>query len=123
MILLNFVGRVLHTCTVSISLLTISSRWVVRAAPSIAIPVPSMPTRSVMSKMMDVKPSLSRKTSWWSGTWRMVLFPSISTGHEEGGEPTHLTSAKLLGRSTIRAPPKSGVLVKVVIFYRVWLSF
>jgi len=31
---------------------------------------------------------------------------------EDGEEVAHLTSAKLLGRSTIRAPPKSGVLVK-----------
>lgn len=31
------------------------------------------------------------------------------------GDATHLTSANVEGRSTIRAPPKSGVLRKVVI--------
>ena len=30
---------------------------------------------------------------------------------------THLTSAKLAGRSTISAPPKSGVLREVVMFW------
>ena len=54
------VSLVLHTLTVSISESTTSSRWVVMAAPSVAGPLPGRPTRSVMSKMMDVKPSLSR---------------------------------------------------------------
>jgi hypothetical protein len=56
----NCVLDVFHTFTVSISLATMSSRCVVRAAPSTAGPVPGRPTRSVMSKMIDVKPSLSR---------------------------------------------------------------
>jgi len=56
----NCVLDVFHTFTVSISLATMSSRWVVKAAPSTAGPVPGRPTRSVISKMMDVKPSLSR---------------------------------------------------------------
>ena len=64
----NTVLDVLHTFTVSLSESTISSRWVVIAAPSTAGPVPGKPTRSVMSKMMLVNPSLSRYTSWWSGT-------------------------------------------------------
>lgn len=58
--LLNIVLDVLHTLTISVSESTISSRWVVSAAPSIAGPEPGWPTRSVMSKIMDVKPSLSR---------------------------------------------------------------
>lgn len=56
----NCVLDVFHTCTMSISLATMSSRCVVRAAPSTAGPEPGRPTRSVMSKMIDVKPSLSR---------------------------------------------------------------
>jgi hypothetical protein len=51
---------VLHTFTVSSSESTMSSKWVVIAAPSVAGPLPGKPTRSVMSKMMLVKPSLSR---------------------------------------------------------------
>lgn len=38
------------------------------------------------------------------------------------GYNIYLTSAKVEGRSTIRAPPKSGVLRKLVIL-RVWSSF
>lgn len=56
----NAVLVVLHTLMVSISVSTMSSRCVVRAAPSVAGPLPGTPTRSVMSKMMLVKPSLSR---------------------------------------------------------------
>lgn len=56
----NCVLDVFHTLTVSSSESTMSSRWVVRAAPSMAGPVPGRPTRSVMSKMILVKPSLSR---------------------------------------------------------------
>lgn len=62
-----------HTLTVSTSVPTSSSRCVVRALPSISGELPAPPTRSVMSKMMLVKPSLSMKTSWASGTWRSVL--------------------------------------------------
>jgi hypothetical protein len=58
--LLNCVLVVLHTLMVSVSESTISSRCVVMAAPSVAGPLPGRPTRSVMSKMMLVKPSLSR---------------------------------------------------------------
>lgn len=56
----NTVLEVFQTLTVSMSESTISSRWVVKAAPSTAGPEPGRPTRSVMSKMMLVKPSLSR---------------------------------------------------------------
>jgi len=56
----NRVALELHTLTVSVSESTISSRWVVMAAPSVAAPLPGSPTRSVMSKIMLVKPSLSR---------------------------------------------------------------
>ena len=55
----NWVGVVFQTLTVSMSSPTSSSRWVVRARPSISAPEPGPPTRSVMSKMMLVKPSLS----------------------------------------------------------------
>ena len=56
----NCVLLVFHTLTVSSSESTMSSRCVVKAAPSTAGPVPGRPTRSVMSKMILVKPSLSR---------------------------------------------------------------
>lgn len=56
----NCVLDVFQTFTVSMSESTMSSRCVVRAAPSTAGPLPATPTRSVISKMMLVKPSLSR---------------------------------------------------------------
>ena len=56
----NMVSLVLHTLTVSWSESTMSSRCVVNAAPSTAGPLPARPTRSVISKIMLVKPSLSR---------------------------------------------------------------
>lgn len=64
----NSVSVEFHTLTVSTSVPTSSSRCVVRALPSISGELPGPPTRSVMSKMMLVKPSLSMKTSWASGT-------------------------------------------------------
>ena len=54
------VSLVLQTFTVSVSESTMSSRCVVMAAPSMAGPLPGSPTRSVISKMMLVKPSVSR---------------------------------------------------------------
>jgi hypothetical protein len=56
----NKVLVVLQTFRVSIPESAISSRWIVKAAPSVASVLPGGPTRSVMSKMMLVKPSLSR---------------------------------------------------------------
>jgi hypothetical protein len=56
----NLVSVIDHTLTVSKSESTMSSRWVVIAAPSVAAPEPDVPTRSVMSKMILVKPSLSK---------------------------------------------------------------
>jgi len=56
----NRVLAVLQTLTVSSSESTMSSRCVVKARPSISGEEPGPPTRSVMSKMMEVKPSLSR---------------------------------------------------------------
>jgi len=38
-------------------------------------------------------------------------------GNEARGRETYLTSANVEGRSTISAPPKSGVLVKDAIFF------
>jgi hypothetical protein len=55
-----------------------------------------------------------------------VLISSVSGELGElgdGVEVTHLTSAKVLGRSTIRAPPKSGVLVNDTIFCCACLYF
>jgi hypothetical protein len=45
-----------------------------------------------------------------------VLILRVSQDTRRETVLTHLTSAKVLGRSTIRAPPKSGVLVKEAIF-------
>jgi hypothetical protein len=56
----NCVSVVLQTLSRSESESTMSSRWMVSAAPSVASVLPAGPTRSVMSKMMLVKPSLSR---------------------------------------------------------------
>lgn len=69
----NSVSAVFQILTVSMSVPTMSSRCVVMARPSISGPEPGPPTRSVMSKMMLVKPSLSIQTSWLSGTWRSLL--------------------------------------------------
>lgn len=91
--LVNRVSVVFHTLTVSTSSPTSSSRWVVSARPSSSSEVgPLGPTRSVISTMMEVKPSLSMNTSWLSGTWRR-----------------RETSAKCSGRSQTMAPPKRGV--------------
>lgn len=67
------VSVVFHTLTVSTSSPTSSSRCVVKARPSISGLLPAGPTRSVMSKMMLVKPSWSIQTSWLSGTSRSLL--------------------------------------------------
>jgi hypothetical protein len=56
----NTVFAVFQTLTVSSSESTISSRCVVKARPSISGEDPGPPTRSVMSKIIEVKPSLSR---------------------------------------------------------------
>ena len=40
-----------------------------------------------------------------------MLISWVSLTFVDGKGVTHLTSAKVLGRSTIRAPPNSGVLV------------
>lgn len=61
--LLNSVSAVFQILTVSMSEPTISSRCAVIARPSISGPVPDSPTRSVMSKIMLVKPSWSIQTS------------------------------------------------------------
>lgn len=55
----NSVSAVFQILTLSMSEPTMSSRCVVMALPSISGPEPALPTRSVMSKMMLVKPSLS----------------------------------------------------------------
>ena len=47
-----------------------SSRWYSRASWSVG----RWETRSAMSKIMELKPDSERKISWWSGTWRIVLF-------------------------------------------------
>lgn len=56
----NLVSVIDQTFTVSRSESTISSKCVVMAAPSVAGLEPAVPTRSVMSKMILVKPSLSK---------------------------------------------------------------
>ena len=69
----NSVSAVFQILTVLMSEPTMSSRCVVMARPSISGPEPGSPTRSVMSKMMLVKPSLSIQTSWLSGTCLSLL--------------------------------------------------
>lgn len=55
----NCVSVVFHTLTVSASSPTSSSRCIVKALPSISALLPAGPTRSQISNMMLVKPSLS----------------------------------------------------------------
>ena len=72
----NCVSVVFHTLTVSASLPTRSSKCMVIAWPSssrLDLCDPEASTRSVMSKMMLVNPSLSIQTSWLSGTLRKLL--------------------------------------------------
>lgn len=61
---------------------TMSLRWYCSAAVSVG----GSTTRSVMSKMMLVKPCASRYTSSLSGTWRMVLGEEgkLEVGDERG---------------------------------------
>lgn len=82
LIFVNSVSAVFQILTVSMSDPTMSSRCVVMARPSISGLEPGPPTRSEISKMMLVNPSLSIHTSWLSGTCLSLLRNEVfvSTG-------------------------------------------
>lgn len=119
-IFVNSVSAVFQILTVSMSDPTMSSRCVVMARPSISGLEPGPPTRSEISKMMLVNPSLSIHTSWLSGTCLSLLRSNVQLVQRPltrlrraGGVASfaHLTSAKCFGRSQVIAPPYKGVFL------------
>jgi len=73
----NF-GSLMLSSANNTSLVSSSAMMSARWYSSASLSFERWETRSVMSNVREVKPSVSRYTSWLSGTWRMVLWQEVS---------------------------------------------